>query len=353
MGSFYALCSVTNKTICDGQDMVVQFMVPSWHSKNDSREDIGQIFVESFLSVVKEKGLDEALKSWEESTSTWSGSKQLSPKGMNVSNDGALREWVPIGPAIRGKYDDCGNIALDQSEENLKRVNFLENLLFGVPFDSIMKAATDDRWFTLGLGKYADSEDSMWKVKGLDKKLPEPALEIFKKLSVTYIHASVYDEMSKFDFSPEEGTMKSKYDVKWKKEYIDPAVGLLKKGLKTLIKYSKTEEGLEKFELKWKGRESFDKISIFRCMNRELDIIYKACLAREMNTTDFSWFTETLNFTYALNGMMIHLERSGYGSQHQNWLGWKRLEASLSGPIEKSLTDYGYYDQEDEDEDDE
>lgn len=37
MGSFYANCSITNKTISDGDEMVIQFMVPSWMADYDSQ----------------------------------------------------------------------------------------------------------------------------------------------------------------------------------------------------------------------------------------------------------------------------------------------------------------------------
>jgi hypothetical protein len=69
MGSFFTTCSVTRKTIVDGQDMVVQFMLPT-RLKGDDKS-IGEVFVESFLNVAKEKGIDAAIKSFNESTSTW------------------------------------------------------------------------------------------------------------------------------------------------------------------------------------------------------------------------------------------------------------------------------------------
>lgn len=49
MGSFYTLCSITNKTITDGQEMVIQFMMPSdWANPVES----GNIFVDIFLKSV-------------------------------------------------------------------------------------------------------------------------------------------------------------------------------------------------------------------------------------------------------------------------------------------------------------
>jgi len=61
MGSFYTLCSITNQTIVDGQKMVVQLMLPA---NRYSKVDTGNMFVDSFLRVAEEKGVEEALKTW-------------------------------------------------------------------------------------------------------------------------------------------------------------------------------------------------------------------------------------------------------------------------------------------------
>ncbi len=367
MGSFYALDSITKKTICDGQDMVIQFMLPSWTSKMDKDPGIGQVFVDSFINVVKEKGLDEALKSFEQATSTWKDGSECGPKGMQVSNDGAYVDWVPVGPAIFGKYDDCGDIAPDETEENKRRIKILEDLFFGVPFGSILEAATDDRWFTYGFRE----GDTMWKQEGLDKDLPEPALMLFKQLCVTYMHAGTYEVLSSPDFAADEkdGVTKSKYTIKWKKEYIERIEKALPKLIKALSdeysdnkakKKKKTEstgdpihdEIINKLKNQNLMREASQDIGVFRQMDRELSLIYQACITREFKGTDIKktmdWFIETAHFMYNLSGMCMKLEQSQYGSQHQNWFGWQRIEDVMKPRIENTLIEYGYYEEDEE-----
>jgi hypothetical protein len=331
MGSFYTTCSVTKRTIIDGQDMVVQFMLPSRLKKDD--KSIGTVFVESFLKVAKEKGIDDALKSFEESTSSWEDSGKLGEKGM-VIRESSNNSWVPFGPAIRGTYDDCGNIELSQDQENLDRVKLLENLLFGIPFESIMDLAQDDRWYTLGMGKYADSDDSYWKLKGVDKSLPEPAITLCRYLNITFFHASVYDELVNPDFDATEGVIKSKYSTKWKDDYIKRNLDSMKILIESLpASVDENLDPMEMMELKWKFREAANNISIFRSMfANELSIIYQSCIARE--NPDLGWFKETLNLLYSLSGLYISLEPSNYGGQETSWKGWKRINSKLDTVID-------------------
>jgi len=350
MGSFYTTCSITRHTIIDGQEMYMQFMLPANYISNEP--SIGVMFKENFLNVVKEKGLEVAIKTFDDATATWGSDKELSPKGMIVSNDGSYREWVPFGPAIRGTYDDYGNIAPLDDEDSKNRVKILEGLMGGLPFSTIMDVAQDDRWFTLGLGKYGDSDDKSWKPEGINKEMPEWLLILCKNLSLTYFHASVYDELSKPDFSSEEkdGVMKSKYNIKWRDEYFDP----IKEKFPTVLsnlRISDDDEGSfeEKMERRWANREILERIGVFRCVNRELGLIYQACIARENPPLD--WFYESLVFMYSLSGMCVSLTQSEYGSQHNNWGGWKRIYDSLNKKIEIFIQEEEiYYDEDDEDE---
>jgi hypothetical protein len=348
MGSFFTTCSVTRKTIVDGQDMVVQFMLPT-RLKGDDKS-IGEVFVESFLNVAKEKGIDAAIKSFNESTSTWGDSGKLGEKGM-IIHDSASASWVPFGPAIRGQYNDCGDIELSEDPENLERVKLLENLLFGIPFESIIDLAQDSRWYTLGMGKYADKEDSTRKLKGVDKSLPEPAITLCRYLNVTFIHGSVYDKMSKYDFCGEEGVMKSKYSKEWKDGYIQRNMDAMKKMIEALNQMADDSELdiEEKLEKKWAFRESANNISIFRNMFcNELSIIYQTCLARE--APDLKWFEEILNFMYSLSGLGLRLEPSNYGGQQTNWKGWKRINSVSDEKIESWKSKHWDEDEKEEDE---
>lgn len=349
MGSFYATCSITRQTIIDGQEMYMQFMLPANYISNEP--SIGEVFKESFLNVVKEKGLEEAIKTFDEATETWGADKELSPKGLIVSNDGAYIKWVPFGPAIRGTYDDYGNIAPLQDEDSQNRVKILEGLMGGLPFATIMDVAQDDRWFTLGLGKYANSDDRSWRPEGISKDMPEWLLTLCKSLSLTYFHSSVYDELSNPNFSPEEkdGVMKNKYNTEWRDEYINP----IKEKFPTVLSNLRIpdEEGdmVEMMERRWANRDILNSIGVFRYVNRELGLIYQACIARENPPLD--WFYESLTFMYSLSGMCVSLTQSEYGSQQTNWGGWKRINESLNERIKATIEEQEiYYDDEDEDE---
>jgi hypothetical protein len=333
MGSFYATCSISRQTICDNQEMYMQFMLPNNYFKDIS---IGEYFLESFLNVVESEGLEKAMETWKESTSTWGKENELSPKGLIVSNDGAYRNWVPFGPAIRGKYDDYGNIAPGEDEDSQRRVKILEGLM-GLPFKTIQDVAQDDRWFTLGLGKYQNEEDSNknWRPEGIDKDMPEWQLILCKKLSLTYFHTAVYDEVSKFDFAPDEinGIMKSKYSIKWKNEYFEK-LDKLPEAYEMILKNS----GSIDFKIKYKLRDITSNIGIFRFLSRELSLIYIAALARENASLD--WLKENLSLMYGLSGMNISLNQSEYGSQTNNFYGWKRINSAMSPKIDEYLKKY-------------
>lgn len=353
MGSFYATCSITRHTICDDQPMYMQFMLPANYIS--SEPSIGEMFKENFLNVVKEKGLDEAIKVFDEATSTWGVGKELSPKGLNVSNDSAYADWVPFGPAIRGHYDDYGNIAPADDEDSQNRVKILEGLM-GLPFSTIMDVAQDDRWFTLGLGKYADEENSNmnWRPDGIKKDMPEWQLKLCQKVSLTYFHAAVYDEMSNPNFSAEErdGIMTNKYYIEWKKEDLDPIkekFPIVLENLRDIKRAdgSEDEDFTKNLEKKWAAREVLNSIGVFRRMNRELGLIYQACMAREECPLD--WFYESLNFMYSMSGMCLRLQRSDYGSQHFNFFGWERIYKALNPKLQETLEKYGYLEEEEED----
>lgn len=351
MGSFYASCSITNKTITDGDEMVIQFMVPSWSTDfNIGRGKLEsyKLDVKIFTQMVRLHGLEKALEMYKEDLTKIEeeidASEPMAPKGLLVSNDGATAEWVPIGPAIRGIYDDYGHIAVSEDPVNQARIKILEEICFGVPFNSIMEAATDDRWFRFGFRE----EDTMWKVEGLGKNLSPEALKFFKCLSISYIHAKVYDEISNPDFCSEDGKIKGKYSKEWKKGFTDPVekelipnLALMKKA-KADLEAPKDPESLniEGIIATMNLRHVLNNFFIIKSMSRNVNQTYLERLAAVQDITNFDWLVESLNFIYGLTGMCVPLRQSQYGSQHQNWKGWTRIEKALNPVLKEKMKEW-------------
>jgi hypothetical protein len=333
MGSFYTLCSITNQTIVDSQELVVQFMLPRRISQDGS-----SFMVASFVKQVKTDGLEKALAEWERRTESWNN--RMDHKGMEVSNDGAIADYVPFGPAIRGKYNDCGDVVPADDEETLKRVKLIEGIFCGIPFESLMGIATDDRWYTYGIKRPDGELDNHWKLKGVDDKLPGFILDICKAITVTYIHAPVYDTLVDPDFSAEG--RKDSYEATWQKEYTDG----IRKGIAKFIKIGEGNRESEEFSEKLILAMYTSRIHLFESMKREHAVILVTSCLRE--GTDFEWLIETARLTSAMGGMCFKLQRSQYGSQHFNWEGWKRIISALEPSVAKMKEYYGY----DEDEDD-
>jgi hypothetical protein len=263
-------------------------------------------------------------------------------KGMEVSNEGAMADYVPFGPAIRGKYNDCGDVVPADDDETQKRVKLMEGILCGIPFASLMDITTDDRWYTYGLKGKDGESDNHWKLKGVDDKLPGFILDICKDLTVTYIHAPVYDTLVDPDFSAEG--RKDSYEATWQKEYTDG----IRKGIAKFIEVGKGDRESEDFSEKLIGAMYGSRIHLMESMKREYAVVLITSCLRE--GTDFEWLIETARLTSAMSGMCFKLQRSQYGSQHFNWEGWKRITESLEPSIAKMKEYYGY--DEDEDEDD-
>jgi len=336
MGSFYVNCSITNKTISDDDDMVIQFMVPSKWGEFCGDTSYHELTISLFLSMVKMKGLEEAMKEHEAYLVEKNDEDSLAPKGLIVS-DSVLSNWVPIGPSIRGKYDDYGNIAPSGDEENIRRIKILETIFYGVPFQSIMQAATDDRWFRYGIKE----DDEMWKVKGLDKNLSDKAMMLFKNLSVTYIHQPVYDEIKQFDFCSEEGVMKDEYSFKWKNEAINNLregfVDVLKSINEPYLRGDNSEDSIMSSLVRWKNEEKFGRVKIISDLPDKIKQEYFIRLQTIIDATDFEWFFETMTFIYGLSGLRVQLNQSFYGSQSRNWNGWLRIESALNPILVEKL----------------
>lgn len=153
MGSFYSTCSISDLTIIDGDKMYIQLILPSW--------------VKNPYSIDGEKyGCGE--------------------KGLRVSNEGSLAEFVPFGFPIEGKYNDCGDITDIIPSRNIE---MLEDF-FGISIKDIIECASDDRWYKYGyLERDKRKERNDWIVG--DNKMKN--MDILKDLTITYFKKEHYD----------------------------------------------------------------------------------------------------------------------------------------------------------------
>ena len=180
MGSFYATDSITDASIIDGDATYMQLILPTW--------------VPNPYSIDGEKnGCGE--------------------KGLRVSNDGAMGEFVPFGFPILGRYADYGDI--DDIERD-RNVEMLEKF-FNISIENVIACATDDRWYSLG------TKDKDWAVG--ENKMDN--IDILKKLTVTYFKKEHYDYLSS-DFHGD--------DTWWMDESRKRLVKM-KEGLKLLGEY--------------------------------------------------------------------------------------------------------------------
>lgn len=169
MGSFYSTCSISHMTLMGGMKVVRYLLVPT----------------KAHLDGYDSRHL-------------------LKEKGLMVSNDGAMAMFVPFGFAIRGEYYDYGRLENIQRDVN---VEMLEEF-FGLPIESILEAASDDRWYDYGIkrpqealakkarGETLDSSEQYdidsaesWKLEGGEPK----HMDVLRDLTFTDIQADVHD----------------------------------------------------------------------------------------------------------------------------------------------------------------
>jgi len=163
MGSFYSTCSITDLSIVDGDEMYMQLLLPTWvtnpHSIDGEKIGCGE-------------------------------------KGLRVSNEGPLGEWVPFGFPIEGHYADYGDIDGVKPSRNIQ---MLEEF-FGIPIQSIIACATDDRWYKHSYKPMIEDKEKeeykgQWKSWTVaDNKMKH--IGLLKKLTVTYFNKAHYDYLS-------------------------------------------------------------------------------------------------------------------------------------------------------------
>lgn len=316
MGSFYSSCSITGMTLPDGVEMYIQFLLPA---QRYGSPETSNMFVESFLRVAKDKGLEEAIKSFEESTKTWVKDNLVSEKGLLCSNEGATVNWIPFGPAIKGTYDDYGNCApIDSPENNIKLAILKE--MTGLEYETLESAATDDRWITLGLNG-DDRQNGDWGLSGLPENYQH--LDLLKGLSMTHFNAGAYETMVAKDFSPINGIANSNdYDDK----RVNDRLKKIKSNVNEYKKYKDAKlitDPVKKLEAKWKLRElEQDMGPAFR----QIDSLYKKdFIDTFFKCSDFDWYAEQQKMVFSLSYLNIPLRQSEYGSQEKKWKGLTRI----------------------------
>jgi len=163
MGSFNSTCSISDLSIICGDATYMQLLLPSW--------------VTNPYSIDGEKvGCGE--------------------KGLRVSNEGPLGEFVPFGFPIEGHYADYGDI---DGIVPTKNTEMLEEF-FGISILDIIDCAKDDRWYKHSYKPMmVDKTDEEYKGQYKSWTIGENKMkniDILKKLTLTYFKKEHYDFLS-------------------------------------------------------------------------------------------------------------------------------------------------------------
>lgn len=307
MGSYNINCSVTRQTISPGQPMYMQFLLPTMCQAHER-----EYHVKHFIDQIEKVGLEKAMDSFLDSGNMDS---RLSPKGHAGYSES---NWLPCGPAILGVYDDYGRIEVSKDEDTQKKLQILEEMM-GLPFETIQEVATDERWLTIGI----ERRNSSWIPNGIHFDMPDWQLTLCKKISLTYIHKCVYDELVCFDFSPyaENGRMCENDEWKnSKQKFFDE--------MKQNIKVSLLSNAP-------RHRVSFREIEHLANLDKGLKYIYLQRLKCSIDCLE--WFYESYLLMDSLSSLGVPLDRSQYGAQSENWNGWKRIMEPLQIELENQM----------------
>ena len=271
MGSFYATCSITKSTL-GGEPTCLQLIVPRSHT-----------------SVIK-------------------GYSQ--EKGLQVSNDGSVADYLPFGFPIRGRYSDYGYICDVERDKNIEK---LEEF-FGLDIDTIMKCSMDDR-----------------ELKG---KEDNKNYKILEKLSCTYFRTEIYDFMCEgWEDLPSKTPTKKDYEGKY---YFGETLDNIRKRLEPKEKIKLPEYLNEKIKNKEKLTEeetdlyddyrdyllssinSFTTASSSYLINYGEDFVLKVGYHPDEFLDDMKKQKTFLN-NLGYKGLNYKLVPSQYGSQQYNW----------------------------------
>jgi hypothetical protein len=217
----------------------------------------------------------------------------------------------------------------------------LEKLLGGLPFRTIMTAAQDDRWFKYGIVEDLEkpcTSNNMWKLEGLDISTMHWVLDICRQLSLTYFHAPVYDELVKSDFCGVEfdGVAKSNYRTEWRDENIK----LTKKSINKFaqnVEFTDPKMDVPDFtgEDKWFVMSMVDGRCFLDRFDPSVAWYYLYSIVRENLPTE--WLEENIILMHSLREIDVPLTQSEFGSQQENWGGWKRIYNALAPKIDQEI----------------
>ena len=312
MGSFYATCSASNISICNGDEMYVQLLVPTWRDHFHNGYCI------------------EPYKS--------NNGPNAYEHGLRVSNDGSQAEFSPFGFPLFGTYDDYGNIKLN--DKNHPNVKMLEEF-FNLNIYQIINCAQDDRWYKYWykpqfIDKTKEEYTGQWKNWKVSDDLKNP--EVLLKLTLTYFSKPAYEFLT------------DKLDVgdSWWQAQVEKQYSELKKNLQDLInvknqkksvkgfdeidqdildamrkmyadksftddelkqKYVDMNAGISKYSL----RTYTDKFYIHHIVNHNM---FELLNITESNLQDI---IDQRNLIFNLTGMYKTLIPSNYGSQQSNY----------------------------------
>jgi hypothetical protein len=311
MGSFNVNCSITERTIGSDDEIVVQFLLPNRFSKGEAD---GSPLMQVMINNFKEKGLEEGIKIWEKQVKKWNSALT----GKRVIIQETTSKWVPFGPAIRYKYDDSAEATPIDDPENNVRIRLLEQMLC-TNIKAIFESAVDDRWWTYGIKE----DDPNWKIDGLTGDLP--TIDVLKKLGMTFMLASAYGELTKYNFTREN----SGWELEDKMELIDMSINSFSEFLDENERYHIGGDKAAGGEIRTLVLNC-GHIKDLSPVNSGLLWVGHHKMKESGKPVDTSWFKEQCNYVYGMMALAKTINQSNYAGQSRNHYAWNRLNRAVS-----------------------
>lgn len=334
MGSFYSTCSISNVSICEGDDMVWLFLVPSCSRTHNKSKMFSHIDEDERKNPNHKKielgDVDYLFHVYE--------------KGLFVSNDGSTGLFSPFGFPIFGKYNDYGQIYISDEDKKNPNIKILEEF-FNLDIDTLMNASSDDRW-----DKY--SGDKSWALKTLDGDEVKN-LDVLRNLTNTHFSRPVYDSIIEYTkeggywFNPDEkvntlcSILKEMSRYSSKDEIYDDIFNLKEKIKNNNLTKEEEEDVYQ--EIMNKNKLLFGDPFEYKTFIPSL-CSFNFYKLMPINTTFKDDIKKLMCLQYGLTMAYILLRPSNYGSQESNFDIIKHINTATNVVIDKHKGD------EDEDE---